>query len=46
MSELKLNDAYEKLRSPMPQILGSLTLIPLAMSGAQYFYGLTISETP
>lgn len=41
-----MNVAYEKLRSPMPQILGSLTLISLAMSGAQYFYGLTISETP
>lgn len=41
-----MNAAYEKLRSPMPQILGSATLIPLAMSGSQYFYGLTISKTP
>ncbi|PNZ56780.1 hypothetical protein CD149_12590, partial [Staphylococcus condimenti] len=41
-----MNAAYEKLRSPMPQILGSGTLILLTMACSQYFYGLTISETP
>ncbi|MGN5883128.1 DUF5079 family protein [Staphylococcus simulans] len=41
-----MNAAYEKLRKPMPQIVGSATLIPLAMSGSQYFYGLTIYSTP
>ncbi|MGV3129505.1 hypothetical protein ACEE96_08685 [Staphylococcus simulans] len=41
-----MNDAYEKLRKPLPQILGVFSIFFSFFGWVQYFYGLTIKATP
>lgn len=46
MEVIKLNDAYKKLRNPLPQILAVLSMVFSFMGFVQYFDNLTIENTP
>ncbi|PTI96917.1 DUF5079 domain-containing protein, partial [Staphylococcus simulans] len=41
-----MNDAYKKLRNPLPQILGVFSILFSFPGFVQYFYSLTIESTP
>ncbi|WP_158698134.1 DUF5079 family protein [Staphylococcus simulans] len=41
-----MNDAYKKLRNPLPQILAVFSIMLSFLGFVQYFYDLTIGNTP
>ena len=41
-----MNDAYKKLINPLPQILAVLSIVFSFLGFVQYFYNLTIENTP
>ncbi|AMY05699.1 DUF5079 family protein [Staphylococcus condimenti] len=41
-----MNDAYKKLRNPLPQLLGAFSILFSSLGFVQYFYSLTIERTP